>query len=120
MTGRYHAYIIDDGGDLKVRPAIASLDRLSPFFEDGAVNFTIRNLTPYTATVSFPRQRPVPSGWSPSRRSGIIPAGGVGTIPIARTATGLYWYEVRLGPSGGKDPVVKARGESGPGMIIDP
>lgn len=121
MTGRYHAYIINDHGDFKVRPAIATVDSQPRDRPPEDVAFTVRNLTDYTARISFPDERPVAKAWAPSRKNGgVIGAGSVGIIRLERGRTGLFWYEVYLRTSSKTQPAVKARGESGPGMIIDP
>lgn len=121
MTGRYHAYILYEDGDFKVRPAVATVDRLSPLFEDGSATFSIRNLTKFPVIVSFPNaRRPVPDAWLRSRRAGWVAPGDVGIIPLKKNASGPYRYQVVFEDSTGKQPAVRARGESGPEVIVDP
>jgi len=121
MTGRYHAYVIDDDGDFKVRPSVATVDRLSPLFEDGVAAFTIRNLTAFPVIVSFPApRRPVPDAWLRSPRAGLIAPGAVGIISLRSLASGAYRYQVVLQNPRGGGPLARARGESGPRLVVDP
>lgn len=120
MTGKYHAYIIDDNGDFKVRPAVAVVDKTVSKDDKNRGLFTIRNLTGLTAVVTFASRRmAVPGRVPPFRASIAIPPGNVGNVPIPVLASGWYPYEVSF-TAGGRVLPQKARGESGPGMIVDP
>jgi hypothetical protein len=126
MTGRYHAYIVDFHGDLMVRPGIATLDKdLARDRETGLILFAIRNLTGQPAAVSFPGRNPCPKGLSRvvfvrGLRQSYIPPNRIGHLAIAPRASGFYPYEITFKPFGKRGRVVRARGESTPGMIIDP
>ena len=121
MTGLYHAYIIDADGDLKVRPSYAAVDKTAARDPDGNIWFAGRNLTGYVATVSFTGRSPVSPGRRPRRASRfVIRANSVGLIPISSRASGMFPYQVELQPVRGRGVNVKARGESSPGMIVDP
>jgi hypothetical protein len=125
MTGKYHAYILELDGALKVRPAVASVDSELSGDEPAAASFTIRNLTDHTATLRLkppmppPRHGPTPPAHvSPLPPPVVIEPGRVGVIPLPTGASGLYRYEVTFDLAGGG--VVHAAAESDPVVIVDP
>jgi hypothetical protein len=139
MTGKYHAYILQIDGALKVRPAVASLDRATSVDEHGHVVFTIRNLTAHEAKLwlAFPLpiakahvQVPPTGGVTPPIIATsvadtavppspvVIPAGTVRSVDVPDGVSGVCRYAVTFELRG--EGVVHAAGESDPVVIVDP
>jgi hypothetical protein len=119
MTGKYHAYILTIDGALKVRPAVASLDKEQSTGEKGNIWFVIRNLTDYAATVRFPSPRPRTRATAPVLRlRKVIAPHSIGRIRIKDSASGPYRYQVTFALRDGGH--VHAAGESDPVVIVDP
>ncbi len=139
MTGRYHAYILQLDGALKVRPAVASLDSATSVDEHGRVVFRIRNLTAYEAKLWMTFPLPIVEGHVHVPPTGgvtpptiarsvadaavppspvVIPAGTVGSVEVPGGVSGVCRYAVTLEMRGGG--VVHAAGESDPVVIVDP
>jgi hypothetical protein len=112
MTGGHHVYIIEraregktDETEFLVRPAIASVDR-------GHKDLSIRNLTEHEANIRFP----VSAGLGDVR----IGDRKTARVDLAHANSGFFEYEVELLDTPGGKKGGTARGESVPGVILDP
>ena len=104
MPASHDGYILQEETGFKVRP---------PIIVKGAGDaLRFRNLAQHAATIIFP------SGLVEQKESPPIPPGGSSIdFTILRGANGVYQYAVEIALN---DLSLRAIGESGPKIIVDP
>lgn len=110
MAGKFDIYIIDVGGEYRVRPAVTMVEGSGPG-AGTAKQLKIRNVTGHTAILAFPAN-------FITGQDVVILAGKASTpLNLAQNLDGHYSYSVMISQNG---ELVPAKGESGPSVIVDP
>jgi len=108
MAGKYDIYIIEAGGEYRVRPAVAMVEGSGG---GGVKPLKIRNVTGHTTILAFPPNFIV--------QQDIVTIGskGTATVNLVQGLDGNYPYSVVVCKNG---ELLPAKGESGPSVIVDP
>jgi len=102
MAGKHDVYIVNVGGEYRVRPAVAAVEK----------TLKIRNVTSEPAVLMFP-----PGTILEGDLQTVQPLQKNVTFTIAPTAKDTVSYTVALAKN---SELIPAKGESGPTLIIDP
>ena len=107
MPGKFDVYIIEAGGEYRVRPAVAMVEGSGG---GAAKQLKIRNVTGQTVILCFPLNFIVGQE--------IVTLGGKGTasVNLVQGLDGNYPYSVVVSKGG---DLLAAKGESGPSVIVD-
>jgi hypothetical protein len=114
MGGKHDIYIIEVEGEFLVRPAVTMIDASTK-------NLKIRNVTDYSAWLTFPinflvGDRLIPVSGQETKTAVLVPKIDDGT-PHGKPLSGLFKYEVVIIKDG---VTIPAKGESAPKVIVDP